>query len=61
MGIFFFFFVFFAPTIFNVGWGAYSITAVRTSRPMYQRINGFRSISFERISVLLDYILYTGI
>ena len=41
---------FYAPAIFNGGGGAYSITVVRMSVRPVRNTNGFRSISFEKIS-----------
>ena len=42
------------PPPFSVGRGAYSITTVRT----YVQKNGFRSLSFEKISVLDSYSIH---
>ena len=60
-------FFFFMPLIIFNGGGPYSITTVHTYihpvspiRLSIRNKNGFRSISFEKISVWIQ-ILYTGI
>ena len=52
----------YAPVIFNGVWeegaGAYSTVAVHTYVPSVCTKNGFRSVSFEMISVLDSYFIH---